>query len=261
MTHSFDLTKRVIAITGGYGHLGKSIVESLLKHGATVWVLGRDQNKHTKAFAQTKSGTERLFFQHCDISQTSSIKEAFESVFRQAKGLDVIINNAFYTSGNRSVSLSDEDWDTAMNGTLSSAFRCIREAIPYLRKSESARIINVASTHGMMATDLEVYSDLHGTFKPPDYGVAKAGVIQITKYYASYLGKEGITVNTVTPGPFPADRFQTNREFVEKLAGKTLLKRIGKPEEIGGAFVFLASDTASYITGQNIVVDGGLSIL
>lgn len=261
MTHTFDLSKRVIAITGGYGHLGKGIVECLLKHGATVWVLGRNQNKHTKAFAQTKSGKERLFFQHCDISQTSSIKEALESVFHQSRGLDVIINNAFYTSGNRSLSLSDEDWRTTMDGTLSSVFRCIREAIPYLRKSEFARIINVASTHGMMAADLEVYSDIHGTFKPPDYGVAKAGVIQLTKYYASYLGKEGITVNTVTPGPFPADRIQENQAFVKKLQEKTLLKRIGKPEEIGGAFVFLASDASSYITGQNIVVDGGLSIL
>lgn len=261
MTHTFDLTKRVIAITGGYSHLGKSIVECLLKHGASVWVLGRNQNKHTIAFAQTKSGKENLFFQNCDISQTSSIREAFEFVFRQTNGLDVIINNAFYTSGNRSVSLSDEDWNTAMDGTLSSVFRCIREAIPYLRKSKFARIINVASTHGMMATDLEVYNELRGTFKPPDYGVAKAGVIQLTKYYASYLGKEGITVNTVTPGPFPADRIQENREFVKKLKDKTLLKRIGKPEEIGGAFVFLASDASSYITGQNIVVDGGLSIL
>jgi len=261
MTHTFDLTKRVIAITGGYSHLGKSIVECLLKHGATVWVLGRNQNKHTIAFAQTKSGKENLFFQNCDISQTSSIKEAFESVFRQAKGLDVIINNAFYTSGNRSVSLSDDDWNTAMDGTLSSVFRCIREAIPYLRKSEFARIINVASTHGMMATDFEVYSDINGSFKPPDYGVAKAGIIQLAKYYASLLGKEGITVNTVTPGPFPADRIQENQAFVKKLQEKTLLKRIGKPEEIGGAFVFLASDASSYITGQNIVVDGGLSIL
>ena len=260
MTHSFDLTKRVIAITGGYGHLGKSIVECLLRHGATVWVLGRDQNKHTKAFAKIESGAERLFFQHCDISETSSIKEAFESVFQQSKKLDVIINNAFYTSGNRSVSLNDEDWNTAIDGTLSSVFRCIRETIPYLRNSECARIINVASTHGMMATDLDVYSDIHGTFKPPDYGVAKAGVIQITKYYASYLGKEGITVNTVTPGPFPADRIQKNRAFVEKLQEKTLLNRIGKPEEIGGVFVFLASEASSYITGQNIVVDGGFSI-
>ena len=261
MTHTFDLSKRVIAITGGYGHLGKSIVECLLKHGATVWVLGRNQNEHTKAFAQTKSGIERLFFQHCDISKTSSIKEAFESVFQQSKRLDVIINNAFYTSGNRSSSLSDEDWRIAMDGTLSSVFRCIREAIPYIRKSEFARIINVASTHGMMATDLEVYSEILDTFKPPDYGVAKAGVIQLTKYYASYLGKEGITVNTVTPGPFPADRIQKNQEFVKKLQEKTLLKRIGQPEEIGGVFVFLASDASSYITGQNIVVDGGLSIL
>lgn len=261
MNQTFDLTHRVIAVTGGYGHLGKSIVESLLEHGGVVWVLGQDQNKYTKRFSKTKSVTARLFFQHCDISQTSSIKEAFKSVFRKSKGLDVIINNAFYTNGNRSVSLSDDDWNTTIDGTLNSVYRCIREAIPYLRKSKFARIINVASTHGMMATDFEVYSDLHGTFKPPDYGVAKAGVIQLTKYYASYLGKEGITVNTVTPGPFPADRIQENRAFVNELKDKTLLKRIGKPEEIGGAFVFLASDAASFITGQNVVVDGGLSIL
>lgn len=257
MINSFDLTGRVIVITGGYGHLGKSIVESLLNHGAFVWVLGRDQSKHDKAFRQTKIGRDKLFFQYCDVSITKTIKEAFKTVSDHFKGIDVIINNAFFTSGNRPESLSDTDWGTTMNGTLNSVFRCIREGIPYLRKSEYPRIINVASTHGMIAPDFNNYNNEHGTFKPPDYGVAKAGVIQLTKYYAGYLGKEGITVNTVTPGPFPADRVRKNQAFVKKLQDKTLLKRMGKPDEIGGVFVFLASDASNYITGQNILVDGG----
>lgn len=259
MIYSFDLTGRVIVITGGYGHLGRSIVEALLKYEATVWVLGRDQSKHDKAFRQTEIGRDRLFFQYCDVSKTSTIKNAFKSVSNHSKGIDTIINNAFYTSGNRSESLNDEDWEVSMNGTLDSVFRCIREAVPYLRDSLAPRIINVASTHGMIAPDFDIYDKSHGMFKPPDYGVAKAGVIQLTKYYASYLGKEGITVNTVTPGPFPPDHIQKNRAFVEKLCNKTFLKRIGKPEDVAGAFVFLASDASNYITGQNIVVDGGFS--
>ncbi|HKB44766.1 MAG TPA: SDR family oxidoreductase, partial [Chitinophagaceae bacterium] len=98
------------------------------------------------------------------------------------------------------------------------------------------------------------------SLNPPHYGAAKAGILQLTKYYASYLGSSGITVNCVTPGPFPSLEVQKNHKFIEKLSARTLLGRIGKPEDLAGAFVFLSSDAANFITGQNLVVDGGWTV-
>lgn len=257
MVYTFDLTGKVILLTGGYGYLGKAAAESLVYHGGTVYVLGRTQEKFNNAFKGHSELGKKLHFQRCDVAETSSIQEAFEAVLSTEGKIDVLINNAFYLDGQHPLTMTDEQWDTGIDGTLSSVFRCIREAIPYLEKSESPRIINVSSMYGVVAPDFNVYDDFQGMLNPPHYGAAKAGVVQLSKYYASYLGKKGITVNTVTPGPYPPESVREKEKFIELLEEKTLLKRIGKPEDLGGAFVFLASDASGYITGQNIIVDGG----
>jgi len=260
MVQTFDLSGKTILITGGYGYLGKAVTESLVHHGGTVFVLARTEEKYDKAFHDHKEYGKSLFFTECDISDTESIKKAFKNVNKQAGGIDVLINNAVYLSGQDPLTMSDEEWYTGIDGTLSSVFRCIREVIPYLRESSAPRIINVSSMYGMVSPDFDVYKDHPEFLNPPHYGAAKAGVIQLSKYYAGYLGNEGITVNTVTPGPFPPDSIQQESSFTKNLANNTLLKRIGKPEELAGAFVFLASNASSYITGQNIVVDGGWTV-
>ena len=103
----------------------------------------------------------------------------------------------------------------------------------------------------------EIYDDFPEYLNPPHYGAGKAAVLQLTRYYASYLGKYGVCVNCVTPGPFPSNSVQESPKFIEKLAGATCLNRIGKPEDLAGAFVFLASNASNYVSGQNIIVDGG----
>jgi gluconate 5-dehydrogenase len=257
MVYTFDLTGKIILLTGGYGYLGAAIAESLTHHGGTVYVLGRTESKFDKAFDGNPQLGKSLQFQQCDISKTASIKEAFQSVLSKEGGIDVLINNAFYLDGQDPLGMTDEQWDSGIDGTLSSVFRCIREVVPYIEKSESPRIINVSSMYGVVAPDFDVYKEFPESLNPPHYGAAKAGVIQLSKYYASYLGEKGITVNTVTPGPYPSKVVQEKEDFIKQLAQKTLLKRIGKPEDLAGAFVFLASDASSYITGQNIIVDGG----
>jgi len=257
MVQTFDLSGKIILITGGYGYLGKAVTESLVHHGGTVYVLARSKDKYDAAFQDHEQNGKALFFTECDISDTKSIKKAFSKVNEQAGGMDVLINNAFYLTGQDPLAMSDEEWQSGIDGTLNSVFRCVRESIPYLKMSRTPRIINVSSMYGMVAPDFDVYEDHPGFLNPPHYGAAKAGVIQLSKYYASYLGKDGITVNAVTPGPFPSKTVQQTKSFIEELSEKTLLKRIGKPEDLGGAFVFLASDASAYVTGQNIVVDGG----
>lgn len=257
MVYTFDLTGKVILLTGGYGYLGAAAAESLVHHGGTVYVLGRTKEKFDNAFEGHSEIGKRLHFQHCDVSETSSIKEAYEAVLSKEDGIDVLINNAFYLAGQDPLTMTDADWEKGIDGTLNSVFRCVREVIPHIEQSKAPRIINVSSMYGVVAPDFNVYEDFQEMLNPPHYGAAKAGVVQLSKYYASYLGKKGITVNTVTPGPYPPDSVQEKEKFVELLEEKTLLKRIGKPEDLAGAFVFLASDASGYITGQNIVVDGG----
>lgn len=260
MVYTFDLTGKVILLTGGYGYLGAAAADSLAHHRGTVYVLGRTESKFNKAFDGNPQMGKTLHFQQCDISETASIKGAFQSVLSKEGRIDVLINNAFYLDGQDPLGMTDEQWSIGIDGTLNSVFRCIREVVPYIEKSKSPRIINVSSMYGVVAPDFDVYKEFPESLNPPHYGAAKAGVIQLSKYYASYLGEKGITVNTITPGPYPSEVVQEKEEFVEQLAKKTLLKRIGKPEDLAGAFVFLASEASGYITGQNIIVDGGWTV-
>ncbi|WP_343695605.1 SDR family oxidoreductase [Flavobacterium sp.] len=257
MIKTFNLDKKVILITGGYGYLGKAITESLLYHGAKVYVLGRDKNKFLNCFGD--SHKDSLFFEYCDISSTEDIKITFKNIFEKNNKIDVLINNAFYSKGKSPEDMTDDEWSTGIDGTLSSVFRCIREIIPYF-KTKGGKIINVSSMYGLVAPQFDVYDDFEQFLNPPHYGAAKAGIIQLTKYYASFLGNLGINVNSVTPGPFPSLEVQKSEMFIKKLENKTSLKRIGKPEDLAGAFVFLSSEMSDFITGQNIIIDGGWTI-
>lgn len=260
MIHTFDLKNKIVLITGGYGHLGKAITESLVFHGATVYVLGRDEKKFDQVFSQTPIKKDELNFQFCDVSASLSIAEAFQKIVDKTGKIDVLINNAFYATGQSPENMTDEEWDKGIDGTLGSVFRCTKQIIPYLKRAGNGKIINVSSMYGVVAPEFEIYKDFPQFLNPPHYGAAKAGILQLTKYYASYLGNFGINVNTVTPGPFPSLQVQQENGFVAELERKTCLKKIGKPEDVAGAFIFLASDASNFITGQNIIVDGGWTI-
>lgn len=259
MIHNFDLTKKTILITGGYGHLGKAITESLLFHGATVIVLAKDRTKFNQIFSENKLLGKSLYFEYCDISNSESIKKSFYSI-SGIYTIDVLINNAYYMLGQSPEEMTDDEWGIGIDGALNSVFRCIREVMPYLKDQGGGKIVNVSSMYGIVAPQFEIYKGFPQFLNPPHYGAAKAGIIQLTKYYASYLGVNNINVNAVSPGAFPSSKIQEEDGFVEELERRTCLNRIGKPEDLAGVFVFLASNASNYITGQNIVVDGGWTI-
>lgn len=260
MVYTFNLDHKVVLITGGYGHLGKAITESLLFHGAHVYVLGKDRDKFSFAFKDISLNKSRLFFENCDVSSTEEIKKVYKKIHDETGKIDVLINNAFYSNGQSPEYMNDKEWDEGIDGILSSVFRCIREIIPYFKEAKGGKIINVSSMYGVVAPQFEVYDGYPQFLNPPHYGAAKAGIIQLSKYYASYLGNLDINVNTVTPGPFPSLTVQKEDGFMEELKKKTCLNKIGKPEDLAGTFIFLASDASNFITGQNIVVDGGWTI-
>jgi NAD(P)-dependent dehydrogenase (short-subunit alcohol dehydrogenase family) len=258
MIQTFNLQNKIILVTGGYGHLGKAISESLAFHGAKVYVLGRNRDGFNKSFASTDADLiSRLFFQSCDVSNTEQIAAAYKTIFEKEGKIDVLVNNAAYSRGQNPETLSDEDWDFGIEGTIGSLFKCLREIIPFFKESGAGKIINVSSMYGMVAPQFEIYDDFPQFLNPPHYGAGKAAIIQLTKYYSSFLGKYNINVNAVTPGPFPSEAVQKTEGFVKELEKKTSLGRIGHPEDLAGAFVFLSSEASNFITGQNIVVDGG----
>ena len=253
LAKTFVLSNKVILVTGGYGYLGKAAVEALIYHGATVYVLGRKLEEFKRNFKDNKN----LKFEVFDVSSSNSIKDVFNRIYEREGYINVLINNAFYSSGQSPETMTDEDFSFGLEGVLSSVFKCIREIIPFFKMQGFGKIINVSSMYGMVAPDFSVYKDSPQFLNPPHYGAAKAGILQLTKYYASYLGEYGVQVNAISPGPFPSENVQIDTDFIERLKNNTLLKKIGKPEDLAGSFVFLSADTSDFITGQNIVVDGG----
>lgn len=249
----FDLSGQSVLITGGYGYLGAAMARGAAEHGASVFVLGRNEDKCAQQFGDD----ERIVFIECDIAQTASIQQAFAAVQERHGRLDVLVNNGIYFRGNDPMGLSDEDWQYGIDGALNSVYRCIREIGPYLERQQSGNIINISSMYGMVSPDFSVYQVAPASFNPPHYGAAKAALIQLTKYYATLLGNWNVRVNAISPGPFPNTLVQENTAFMDELGKRTALGRIGRPDELVGALVYLASAASTYVTGHNLVVDGG----
>lgn len=263
MKNIFDLTGKVVLITGGYGHLGAGITEGLLQFGAKVIVAGRTKEKFYDKFKENSS--DQLFFEHFDINEDSDyFKSRFVSIAKQYGGLDVVINNAHAAKGNSQLEMADEDWDFTLNGVLGSVHKSIKAAVQIMQKQGGGKIINIASMYGHVSPNFDkLYkgADCERYTNPPHYGAGKAGIIQLTKYYAALLGKENIYINAISPGPFPKVQIQQdNPEFIDRLKSSNPLNKVGYPEDMIGVAVLLSSDASNFITGQNISVDGGWAI-
>lgn len=260
--NQFKLDNKIAIITGGYGYLGKYFTEALLEAGSTVIIAGRDLEKCKNIIKEMKEKNSEYSIEclEIDISNTESIKKCFKKAYMKFKKIDILVNNAVYSKSNTLEDMTDEEWNYGIDGTLSSTFRCVREVTPYMKKQKEGNIVNISSMYGMVSPDFKIYKNDLKLSNPPNYGAAKSGVIQLTKYCAVYLAKYGIRVNCISPGPFPSYDVQKNEEFVDRLSSKVPIGRIGKPGELKGALIFLASEASSYITGHNLMVDGGWTI-
>ena len=253
-----DMTGKVCIVTGGVGYLGKENVKILQDFGATV--VAADIRDSDTRWNDTQN-TTKADFVYCDVSSTESIAECFKSVYDRYGRIDVLVNCAVYGAGYGKDSqiefMSDEIWERGIDGSLSSTFRAIREIIPYMKQTGGS-IINYCSMYGVVSPDLRIYGD-NPQKQPPNYGAGKAGVIQFTRTCASQLAQRGIRVNSITPGAFPNITPASDMAFIGRLSNKAMMKRTGKPEELNGAILLLASDASSFMTGTNIVVDGGMT--
>lgn len=252
-----DIEDKIVFITGGYGHLGVAMCEVLSDYGAKVYVGGRSVEKFNLKFKNTQ---KPIHYIKTDVASQKSIENAFMSVFKIENRLDVLINNAYFGTTAHPEELTSDQWRKGIDGGVNQYFDLIKSAIPYLKKSQNGKIINIASMYGVVVPDLNIYDGREEFLNPSNYGTSKAAIIHLSKYYAMYLAKYNINVNTISPGPFPSSEVQKDKAFVKRLEDKTKVKRIGKPEDLKGIILLLSSNASSYITGQNIIVDGGWTI-
>ena len=251
-----DIKSKIVIITGGYGYLGKSMANILLEHGAIVYILARTKSKFDLEFSKQLS----VYFLETDLESIKSIDNSIHRIGKKEGKIDVLINNAYYGASNHPEKMTSQEFRRGVDGGLNQFYDCIRASIEYLKLSKNGKIINIASMYGMVVPDLNIYKEREEFLNPPNYGVSKAGVIHLSKYYAMYLGKYNINVNSISPGPFPSEDVQKDKEFIKRLENKTKLKRIGNPEDLQGLILLLSSSMSSYITGQNIAIDGGWTI-
>lgn len=250
----FDLTGKNAIVTGGYGHLGAAMVRGLRSVNAHVIVAGRSKEKFDLIFGSDS----QITFVKCDITSSDDIDHLISFTAEQFGSVDILVNNAATVTGNSVERMTDMDWAHTLDGVLGSVHKCIRAVMPQMKKQGSGKIVNIASMYGVVSPNFDLYTDIEEFTNPPHYGAAKAAIIQLTKYYAAHLGKYNIQVNAISPGPFPTDNVQRKSElFVNRLADKTMLKRIGIPENLMGPVVLLSSSASDFITGHNLIVDGG----
>ena len=255
-TQLFDVSGKVVLITGGAGHLGKKIAETFVDLGASVILVDRDERALKSQFEEL-NGKVEIFT--CDLEleeQRGSLIKKFEDSSRK---IDILVNNAAFvgTSAlkgwNSSFELQSIDtWRRALEVNVTAPFQLIQGLIKALRRGASPSIINIASIYGVYAPDWQLYEDTDMN-NPAAYSVSKAGLIHLTKWMASVLGPE-IRVNAISPGGI--SRNQPDK-FVEKYNRRTSMGRMAVEDDIVGAIVFLASAGSKYITGQNLVIDGG----
>jgi 3-oxoacyl-[acyl-carrier protein] reductase len=240
-----DLSGKNALVTGSTRGIGRSIAETLAKAGARVAVVGRDLEKAREAAAAVGNGAQGFA---CDVTDTAAIAKLVSDVEAAFGSIDILVNNAGITRDNLVMRLKDEDWDAVIDANLRGAFAAIRAVSRGMMKKRSGRIINISSIVGII-----------GNKGQANYAASKAGLIALTKSVAKELGSRNILVNAVAPGFIETEMTAAmTPEAREGLGKQIALERLGTPQDVAAMVAFLASDLASYITGQVLIVDGGM---
>jgi len=248
-----DLENKVILITGALGQVGTELVKTFTDLGslvvATDIVEPNDEEISDRGFDYFK----------LDVNNHNEVRKIFSEIFEKYKKVDVLINNAGVNTFKNSKDRTEEDLDFVIGVNLKGTFFCIQSYAALLEEHNlRGSVISTASHYGIISPDFRIYTDCDRR-NSEIYGATKAGIIQMTKYFAVELADKGIRINCVSPGGiFNPDQPQGD-DFISKYSHRTPLGRMAEVHEIMGAYVYLASETSSYTTGQNIIVDGGMS--
>lgn len=243
-----DFKNKIVLVTGGAGGIGEVTAGKFLERGASVELWDMDAEAGEKLAEQWTSEGHDVHFEVVDVTDFEAVGSAMKDLKKRRGRLDVLINNAGITRDATLKKMSAEDWQKVIDVNLSGVFYCGKAAAEIMSEQESGVILNASSVVGV-----------YGNFGQSNYVATKSGVIGLSKTWARELGRKGIRVNAVAPGFIETPMVNTVPEnILEKLKNQTPLGRLGKPEDIASAYVYLASDDAAFITGTVLQVDGGL---
>lgn len=252
-----SLTGLGIGVSGGGTHLGRAIALGLAGAGATVVAFGRRPELLEESARAARDLPGEILVEVADQHRDEDLARVLDRIEKEAGAVYGWVNNAYGGATSRFGALEREKVEHSVESGLSDLIMATEAAALRIGAGQGGAIVNVASMYGVVSPQPTTY-DAHPEFhNPPAYGAAKAGVIQFTRYAACHLGDSGVRVNCVSPGPFPTPTVQRQAEFVRELERRAPLGRIGQPHEIAGPVTFLLSPMSSYITGHNLVVDGG----
>ena len=251
MNQLFSLKGRTALITGGSRGIGRMIAEGYLAAGARVYISAR------KAAACDQTAKDLSALGHCvslpaDVSTMEGIRGLVDAYAKHEGSLDILVNNAGAAWGAPYDAFPESGWDKVVDLNMKTPFFLTQALTPMLKKAATdhlAKVIHIASIDGITVNMWDTYS----------YAASKAGVIHLTKRMAMHLIKERIVVNAIAPGPFASDMNKTARDHADEVAQRTPAGRIGKPEDMAGAAIYLASNAGDFVVGSTVIVDGGVT--
>ena len=248
------LTNKVVLITGSGGMLGSALALEFIKEGAKLWLT--DTDKGSLENLARKLPKEKILGQLVlDVSAPEQVHDAFKKVNEESGRLDVLINNAGIGVFTPFWERDFADFMNVMAVNAGGTFLCIKAALSIMKENYGGSIVNVGSIYGVISSDPSIYTDC-SRINSEAYSASKAAVIQLTKYFSVHAKDHNVRVNCVSPGGIFNEQ---GEDFVKNYSTKTPMGRMAEYEEITGAVTFLSSEEASYINGQNLIIDGGLT--
>lgn len=240
----------VVIVTGSTRGIGKEIATAFAKQGATVIILGRNAQSADQTRDELIAQGFKAESFSCDVANLQNVQEIVNKIVDKHNRVDILINNAGITKDNLLLRMSEEDWDEVIRINLRGVFNFTKVVTRVMLKAKKGKIINISSVIG-----------ISGNAGQANYAASKAGIIGFTKSIAKEIASRGITVNSIAPGYIQTEMTaQLNEKTQEEIIKNIPLQRFGKAEDIAGVCLFLTSKEADYITGQTIVVDGGMTI-
>ncbi|HUY92639.1 MAG TPA: SDR family oxidoreductase [Pirellulales bacterium] len=249
----FDLTGKTALVSGATGYLGSALSRALAEAGASVVVSSRDLTRG-EAAAEGLPGPQPHFAVELDQMDQQSIERGWQAALAAAGKIDILVNNGHEGQAADWTNVTADEFNRQLTNATGYFVlaRLLRQHA--VERGAAASVIMIGSMYGVVASYPDAYAGVCAA-SPVAYHALKGGIVQMTRHLAVYWAGDGVRVNCLSPGPFPPERI--DRRLVERLCEKSPMKRMGRPAELKGAIVFLASDAGSYVTGQNLLVDGG----
>lgn len=242
------LENKVAVITGGAQGIGKAAVKRFAEEGAVVIIWDVNEEKASSTINEFRNICDKISFQKVDVTKLESVTEAAKQIIEKHQKIDILINNAGITRDASFLKMTSEQWQQVIDVNLTGVFNCTKTVAPFMVEKLYGKIVNTSSVVG-----------LYGNFGQTNYVATKSGIIGMTKVWARELGRKGINVNAVAPGFIATEMVSTVPEKVlDMLKERTPLGRLGEPEDIANAYLFLSSDESKFINGAVLSVDGGL---